>query len=77
MNIQSQNQLSLQLLQPYEDALSLANPGINQMQARTMVYWALSTYYDFDPKPLLLVLKSFGCGKTDLLDTLFPMVRGG
>lgn len=65
------------LLRPYEDALRLANPGISQMQARTIVYWALATYYDIDPKPLLLVLKSFGCGKTDLLATLLPMVNDG
>lgn len=65
------------LLRPYEDALKLANPGISQMQARTIVYWALATYYDIDPKPLLLLLKSFGCGKTDLLETLLPMVNDG
>lgn len=65
------------LLRPYEDVLRLANPGISQMQARTIVYWALATYYDIDPKPLLLVLKSFGCGKTDLLETLLPMVNDG
>ena len=58
------SQLSLELLRPYENALRLANPGINAMQARTMVYWALATYYDqFDPKPLLLIYKAFGCGK--------------
>ena len=62
---QAGSQVSLQVLRPYEDALRLANPGIDQMQARTMGYWALATYYDFDPKPILLVLKSFGCGKTD------------
>jgi hypothetical protein len=77
LNQVQQNQVSLQLLQPYEEALRLANPGINQMEARTIVYWALSTYYDFDPKPILLVYKSFGCGKSDLLSTIFPMVRGG
>jgi len=64
-------------LRLYEDALRLANPGISQMHARTIVYWALATYCDIDPKPLLLVLKSFGCGKTDLLETLFPMVNRG
>jgi hypothetical protein len=47
------------------------------MQARTIVYWGIGTYYDFEPKPLLLVLSSFGCGKTDLLTTLFPMVDSG
>ena len=57
------SQVSLQLLRLYEEVLRLANPGINQMQARTIVYWALATYYDFDPKPILLVHKSFGCGK--------------
>lgn len=70
-------QVNLELLSPYEDALRLANPGINQMQARTIVYWALSTYYDFDPKAILLVYHSFGCGKTDLLNALFPMVDSG
>jgi hypothetical protein len=75
--IQAQNQISLQLLRPYEDALRLANPGIDQMQARTMVYWGIGTYYDFEPKPLLLILSSFGCGKTDLLTALFPMVKEG
>ena len=55
----------------------LANPGIDRMEARTIVYWALSTYYDFDPKPILLIYKSFSCGKSDLLSTIFPMVRGG
>jgi hypothetical protein len=77
MNIQIQNQVSLQLLRPYEDALRLANPGINQMEARTIVYWALSTYYDFDPKPILMVYKGFGCGKSDLLATISPMVKVG
>lgn len=72
-----QGQLSLQLLRPYEGALRLANPGINQMEARTIVYWALSTYYDFDPKPILLIYKSFGCGKSDLLATMYPMVADG
>jgi len=67
----------VELLRPYEDALRLANPGIDQMQARTIVYWALSTYFDFDPKPILLISKSFGCGKSDLLATIFPMVDGG
>lgn len=62
-----ESQLSLEHLRPYEDSLRLANPGIDQMEARTIVYWALSTYYDFDPKPILLVHKSFGCGKSDLL----------
>ena len=61
----TQSQLSLELLRPYEDALRLANPGINQMEARTIVYWALATHYDFDPKPILLICKSFGCGKSD------------
>lgn len=73
----TQNQLDLELLVPHEDALRLTNPGINQMEARTIVYWALSTYYDFDPKPILLILKSFGCGKSDLLSTTYPMVAGG
>ncbi len=68
---------SLDLIRPYEDALIKANPGISQMQARTMVYWALATYCDFDPKPLLLVLKPFGCGKSDLMNTLFPMASDG
>jgi hypothetical protein len=77
MNIQTQNQISLQLLAPYENALMLANPGVDQMQARTMVYWGIGTYYDFEPKPLLLILSSFGCGKTDLLTALFPMVKEG
>jgi hypothetical protein len=72
-----QSQLSLELLRPFEDALRLANPGIDQMEARTIVYWALSTYYDFDPKPILLIYKSFGCGKSDLLATIYPMVDGG
>jgi len=70
-------QLNLQLLSPYEGALMLANPGINHMQARTIVYWALSTYYESDPKAILLVIHSFGCGKTDLLTALFPMVDSG
>jgi len=70
-------QVSLQLLRPYEDALRLANPGISQMQARTIVYWALSTHYESDPKAILLVIHFFGCGKTDLLTTLFPMVDAG
>lgn len=77
MTIQTRNQISLELLRPYEDALRLANPGIDQMEARTIVYWALSTYYDFDPKPILLIYKSFGCGKSDLLSTILPMVDGG
>lgn len=68
---------NLNFITPYEDALRLANPGINQMEARTMVYWALATYYDLDPKPILLIQKSFGCGKSDLLATLFPMVKDG
>jgi len=72
-----QGQLSLELLRPYEGALRLANPGIDQMEARTIVYWALSTYFDFDPKPILLIYKSFGCGKSDLLATIYPMVDGG
>lgn len=72
-----QSQVSLQLLAPYENALRLANPGINQIEARTIVYWALSTYYDFDPKPILLIYKSFGCGKSDLLSTILPMVKVG
>ncbi|MFC2009328.1 hypothetical protein ACFLT3_00165 [Chloroflexota bacterium] len=55
----------------------LANPGIDRMEARTIVYWALSTYYDFDPKPILLIQKSFGCGKSDLLSTIYPMVKDG
>jgi len=67
----------LELLRHYEDALRLANPGIDQMEARTIVYWALSTYYDFDPKPILLIYKSFGCGKSDLLAAIYPMVDGG
>jgi len=71
------SQFSLQLLRPYEDALRLANPGINPMQAKTIVYWAISTYYEFDPKPILLIYHSFGCGKTDLLTALFPMVDTG
>lgn len=75
---QEQNKVSLKYLQRYTDALMLGNPGVNQMQAKTMVYWALATYYDdFDPKPILIILHSFGCGKTDLLTTLFPMVKGG
>ena len=77
MNIQVQNQVNLQLLRPYEDAIRLANPGIDQMQARTIVYWGFSTYYDFDPKPILLIYKSFGCGKSDLLAAIKPMVDGG
>lgn len=72
-----QSQVSLGLIWPYELALKTANPGINNMQTRTIVYWALSTYYDFDPKAILLIYHSFGCGKTDLLDTLFPMVDSG
>ncbi len=71
------NQANLELPRQYEHALRLANPGIGLMEARTMVYWALSTYYPFDPKPILLVYSSFGCGKTDLLTTLFPMVKSG
>lgn len=71
------NQLDVQLLQRYEDALRLANPGINPPQARTMVYWALATYFDFNPKPLLLIYKAFGCGKSDLLSTLLPMTNRG
>lgn len=74
---QPSNQVSMELLRPYEGALRQANPGINPMQARTMVYWALATYYPFDPKPILLIYHSFGCGKTDLLTALFPMVDGG
>ncbi|MFC2035838.1 hypothetical protein ACFLUJ_06940 [Chloroflexota bacterium] len=74
---QADNQISLQLLGPFEDALMLANPGVSHMQAKTIVYWALATYYDFDPKPILLIYHSFGCGKTDLLTTLFPMVDNG
>ncbi|MFC1938605.1 hypothetical protein ACFLWM_00405 [Chloroflexota bacterium] len=74
---QANIQVSLQLLQPYEYALRLANPGINQMEARTIVYWALSTYHDFDPKPILLIYRSFGCGKSDLLSTILPMVKDG
>ena len=42
-----------------------------------MVYWALSTYYDFDPKAILLIIHSFGCGNTDLLTALFQMVNSG
>jgi hypothetical protein len=68
---------SVALLQPYEDALRLANPGIDEMEARTIVYWGLSTYYDFDPEPILLIYKSFGCGKSDLLSTILPMVKDG
>ena len=74
---EAQSQLSLQLLRPYEDVLILANPGINQMEARTIVYFAISTYYDFDPKPILLICQSFGCGKSDLLAAIYPMVDGG
>jgi hypothetical protein len=47
------------------------------MEARTIVYWGISTYYDFEPKPILLILSPFGCGKTDLLTTFYPMVRSG
>lgn len=73
----TRSQLSLELLRPYEDALRLANPGINEMEARTIVYWALATHYDFDPKPILLICKSFGCGKSDLLAAIYSMVAGG
>jgi len=74
---EGQGQYSPQLMRPYEDALRLANPGINQAEARTIVYWALSTYYDFDPKPILLILQSFGCGKSDLLSAIYSIVDGG
>jgi hypothetical protein len=78
MTIQTHNRVTIELIQPFENALRLANPGINIMQARTIIYWALATYYDnFDPKPILLIYKAFGCGKTDLLTTLFPMVNQG
>ena len=70
-------QVNLQRLRLHEDALILANPGISHMQARTIVYWALATYCNIDPKALLLILNSFGCGKTDLLITLLPMVNDG
>jgi hypothetical protein len=55
----------------------LANPGIIQMEARTIVYWSLATYYDFDPKTILLILQSFGCGKSDLLSAIYSIVDGG
>jgi hypothetical protein len=73
----AQSQPSLQLIVPFEAVLMLANPGIIQMEARTIVYWSLATYYDFDPKTILLILQSFGCGKSDLLTTTYPMVDGG
>lgn len=72
-----QGQVSPQLIMPYEAVLILANPGIIPMEARTIVYWGLCTYYDFDPKTILLILQSFGCGKSDLLSAIYPMVDGG
>jgi len=61
----------------YVEALMGANAGIDELQARTMVYYAVATYYEeIDPFPILLVKNDFGCGKSDLVDTLFPMCSG-
>ena len=51
-------------LSPFENALRLANPGISQMEARTITYWSLATHYDFDPKPILAFFEQLDCGKT-------------
>jgi len=62
----------------YVEALMGANAGIDELQARTMVYYAVATYYEeIDPFPILLIKNDFGCGKSDLIETLFPMSKGG
>lgn len=61
-------------IRTYVTALQGANAGIDELQARTMVYYAVATYYEeIDPFPILLIKNDFGCGKSDLIETLFPM----
>jgi len=68
---------NLKKIEVFVEALLKANAGISELQARTMVYYAVATYYDdIDPFPILLVNNDFGCGKSDLIDTLFPMCKG-
>jgi hypothetical protein len=75
--MQARKEQKIAALRPYIDALLGANAGISELQARTMVYYALATFYDeIDPFPILCIRNSFGCGKSDLLETLFPMCKG-
>jgi len=68
---------NLEKIKVFVEALLKANAGINELQARTMVYYGLATYYEeIDPFPILVIINDFACGKSDLEDTLFPMCRG-
>jgi len=68
--------MELDKIEVFVDALLKANAGISELQAQTMVYYGIATYYDIDPFPILLVKNDFGCGKSDLIETLFPMCNG-
>ena len=63
------------VLKPYTEALMLTNAGIDEMQARTMVYYAYGTHYidTMELYPILVMLQNFGCGKTDLVEAYCPM----
>lgn len=68
---------SIERLKVYIEALLKANAGISELQARTMVYYGIATYYDeIDPFSILFIKNDFGCGKSDLIETLFPMCNG-
>ena len=63
------------ILNPYDIALTKANCGISLMDARTAEYWAVLTWLEIDPRPLLEILASFGCGKSDLAKAISCMCK--